>query len=245
MNRQVLISNLRAELDGRAGSILWMEHSDPSFCFVENWKDGFSLDDMGWREVMYGVPLKKSISHLWLAAYEHLKSIPPPDDTNTPRIAKSVAIQGRELWDYFTGECKGKKPTALKLQRFANDAVGDFVWIENAKIFRVSADRVSAYVKLPNSEVEIRVQLTHIVPQKTRHASGNILDDYLADVANRDNPNHNSSDPSDKLFDKMFKHTNWLDLEEGQNATIYGYIKNDDHHPIGVNVEGRIHVQKK
>ena len=245
LNRQVLISNLRAELDGRAGSILWMEHSDPSFCFVENWKDSFSLDDMGWREVMYGVPLKKSKSHLWLAAYEHLKSTLPPDDTNTPRIAKSVAIQGRELWDYFTEECKGKNPTDLKLQRFANDAVGDFVWIENAKIFTVSADRVSAYVKLPNSEVKIRVLLTHIVPPKTRNASGNILDDYLTEVANRDNSKNSSFDPSEKLFDKMFKHTNWLDLEEGQNATIYGYIKNDNDHPSGVNVEGRIHIQEK
>ena len=93
---------------------------------------------------------------------------------------------------------------------------------------------------------EIRVLLTHISPKKTRNArSGNILDDYLTEVANRDNPKHSSVDSSEKLFDKMFKHTNWLDLEEGQNATIYGYIKNDNDHPSGVNVEGRIHVQKK
>lgn len=246
VNRQELISNLRAELDGRASSILWLEHSNPSFCFVEYWKDRFFLDDKGWCEVMSEMPLRKAKSPLWLAAYEHLKSSLPPDDTNTPRtIATSVAKCGKALWDYFTGECKGKKPTTLKLQKFANDAAGDFVFILDAKIFSVSADRVIAYVKLPNSKVEIRVQLTRIAPQKARHASGNILDDYLAEVANRDNPNHSSSDLSDKLFDKMFKHTNWLNLEEGQNVTIYGYIKNDAPDPIGVNVEGRILVQQE
>ena len=52
VNRQELISNLRAELDGRASSILWLEHSNPSFCFVEYWKDRFFLDNKGWCEVM-------------------------------------------------------------------------------------------------------------------------------------------------------------------------------------------------
>lgn len=223
LNRELLIANLRGVLDGSFmkahSSFDGIDTGWEGFILIQYWRDGFILDESGWREVMNGVPLKKELSMFWLPAWQHLKPVPSEDKT-TPRISLSVWDLGVNLWKDFKGGLNGRMPTDLKLQQFSTQNKGKFVVIAHAEIFSVSAERVLAWVRMSsNNEAKICVRL------------GDVEKDNKLDV-------------SEEVLHKVAKHTSWSDIDEGQFGTIFGYVKQDNMGNGSINVEGAVFVPK-